>query len=85
MQLDVDDVVYPTEVDAEILGSGAVMAFAIITPLLLLSYAIEGRKNIQATSLDPIFCFVGAATLIAAGGTDRQINRQTDRQRDRQT
>jgi hypothetical protein len=47
MQLDVEDVVYPQEVDAEILGSGVVMAFSIISPLILLAYAVEGRKNIQ--------------------------------------
>jgi len=87
MQLDVDDVVWPQEVDAEILGQGkstlcaaqkhghkitiflgAVMAFSVITPMILLAYATEGRKTVQATSLDLIFCFVAAATLIAAGG-----------------
>jgi hypothetical protein len=47
MQLDVEDVVYPQEVDTELLGSGAVMAFSIITPMILLAYAIEGRKNVQ--------------------------------------
>ena len=47
MQLDVEDVVYPQEVDTELLGSGAVMAFTIITPLILLAYAVEGRKTVQ--------------------------------------
>ena len=40
----------------------------IVTPLILLAYAVEGRKRIQATSLDPLFSFVGAALLIASGG-----------------
>ena len=52
MQLDVEDVVYPQEVDTEMLGSGAVMAFTIITPLMLLAYAVEGRKNVQVQSIE---------------------------------
>ena len=40
----------------------------IVTPLILLAYAVEGRKRVQATSLDPLFSFVGAALLIASGG-----------------
>lgn len=63
-----DDVTYPVEADAEILGAGVVMAFAVITPMILLAYAVEGRKKVQGTYLDAMFCFVGAATLIAAGG-----------------
>lgn len=59
---------YPTEADAEILGAGVVVAFTIISPMILLAYAIHGRKAVQATSMDAIFCFVGACTLIAAGG-----------------
>jgi hypothetical protein len=47
MQLDVEDVLYPQEVDTEVLGTGAVMAFAVITPMILLAYAVEGRKQIQ--------------------------------------
>jgi hypothetical protein len=80
MQLDAEDVVYPQEVDAEILGSGVVMAFTVISPLILLAYAVEGRKNVQATSLDTIFCFVAAATLIAAGG---EINYEKYKHRER--
>jgi hypothetical protein len=44
MVLDNNDIIDPTEVDAEILGAGTVMAFTIITPLMLLAYAVEGRK-----------------------------------------
>jgi hypothetical protein len=44
------------------------MAFSVITPLILLAYAVEGRKEVQATSLDYIFCGVAAGLLIAAGG-----------------
>jgi len=47
---------------------GVVMAFAVITPMILLAYALEGRKSVQATSMDMIFCFVAATLLIAAGG-----------------
>lgn len=68
-----EDVTYPTEADAEILGAGVIMAFTIITPMILLAYAVEGRKRVQATYLDAAFCFVGAATLIAAGGEDNKI------------
>lgn len=67
-QLDKNDVRYPMEVDAEILGTGTVVAFVIITPMILLAYSIYGHKRIQATSLDPIFCFIAACTLIASGG-----------------
>jgi hypothetical protein len=57
------------QVDAEILGAGVVMAFTVITPLILLAYAVEGRKAVQSTSIDSMFSFVAAITLIAAGGT----------------
>ena len=67
MELNYDDVVHK-ETDAEILGTGATMAFTIITPMILLAYAVEGRKRVQATSLDAIFSFIAAALLIAAGG-----------------
>jgi len=66
--LDRKDVRYPVEADAEIVGLGGVTAFLIITPMLLLAYAIEGRKSIQAMKLDAIFCFIGAGVLIAGGG-----------------
>ena len=66
--LDRKDVRYPMEADAEILGLGGVTAYIIITPMLLLAYATEGRKAIQALKLDAIFCFVGAIVLIAGGG-----------------
>lgn len=62
------DPVYPMEVDAEIIGAGAVMAFTVITPLILLAYAVEGREAVQSTSLDSLFCFVAAVMLITAGG-----------------
>ena len=44
MVLDNEDVIDSSEVDAEVLGAGTVMAFTIITPMILLAYAIEGRK-----------------------------------------
>ena len=54
--LDRKDVRYPMEADAEILGLGGVTAFLIITPMLLLAYAIEGRKSIQVKRPDFIQC-----------------------------
>ena len=63
-----EDPFYPTEADAEIIGSGTLMCLIIVTPMILLAYAVEGRKRIQATSLDPLFSFAGAGMLIAAGG-----------------
>ena len=36
--------------------------------MMLVAYAVEGRKTIQSTSLDTILTFVAAALLIAAGG-----------------
>ncbi len=68
MILHAEDAAYPTEADAEILGSGTLIALNIITPMILLAYAVEGRKNVQATSLDALFCFAGACLLIATGG-----------------
>lgn len=64
--LDQKDPIYEAEVDIEILG-GCVMAFVIITPMILLAYAIEGTDAIQRTSLDSLFTFTAAATLIATG------------------
>ena len=51
-----------------ILGCGTLICFIIVTPMILLAYAVEGRKNIQATSLDALFSFAGACMLIAVGG-----------------
>jgi len=68
MVLDREDVRYPMEADAEIVGTGATTAFLIITPMILIAYVVEGRKAIQAMKLDAMFCLVGAGTLIAAGG-----------------
>ena len=68
MILHVNDVTYPTEADAEILGSGTLTCFIIVTPMILLAYAVEGRKEIQRTSIDALFCFAGACMLIATGG-----------------
>ena len=68
MILHTNDNVYPTEADAEILGCGTLICFMIVTPMILLAYAVEGRKNIQATSLDALFSFAGACMLIAVGG-----------------
>ena len=52
----------------KILGCGTLICFMIVTPMILLAYAVEGRKNIQATSLDALFSFAGACMLIAVGG-----------------
>lgn len=46
--------------DTEILG-GCVMAFVVITPMILLAYAIEGSEIIQES---PEFQLIGLATLI---------------------
>jgi hypothetical protein len=70
--LDADDPDYPTEVDAEIVG-GVTMAFCVITPAILLAYAIEGREAVMRTSLDALFCLAGAVLLIAAGGKNKLI------------
>lgn len=59
---------YETEADAEIIGSGAVTAFAIISPLLLLAYIAEGRSAIQRTFMDALFSFIGGGMFLAAGG-----------------
>jgi len=88
MMLHNEDAAYPTEADAEILGSGTLTCLMIVTPLILLAYAVEGRKRIQATSLDPLFSFVGAALLIASGGMtcfawNNANNNVSDGQRDR--
>ena len=82
--LDAKDVTYETEVDAEIIGAGTVMAFTVITPMILLAYSIYGADTIQATSLDALFCFVGSAMLVTSGSktmyTDLyiRIDRQLD-------
>ena len=76
MVLNTYDSIYPTEADAEILGCGTLICLMIVTPMILLAYAVEGRKNIQATSLDAIFSFVGAAMLIAVGGNYLITNRK---------
>ncbi len=62
---------YPTEVDAEIIG-GVTMAFTIISPAILLAYAIEGREAVMRTALDAVFCLVGAIMMITLGGTESQ-------------
>ena len=66
-KLDSPDMNYPAEVDAEILG-GAVLCMNLVSPFLLLAYAMYGTDRIQSTSLDALFCVVGAGTLIALGG-----------------
>ena len=65
--LDQVDNNYETEVDTELLG-GAVLAFTIISPMLLLAYALEGVEVIQRTSMDILFSTVGGIVLIAVGG-----------------
>ena len=54
--------------DTELLG-GAVLAFTLITPMILLAYALEGVENVQRTSMDILFSTVGGILLIAVGGT----------------
>ena len=56
--LDKRDVRYPMEADAEILGTGAVTTFMIVTPMILLAYVIEGRKAIQASFIFGCLCSV---------------------------
>ena len=62
------DVTYETEVDAEIIGVGTITAFTIISPMILLAYALYGRKTVQGTHLDILFCMVGAILFITSGG-----------------
>ena len=66
--LDTQDPTYPAAADTEIIGNGALICLIIVTPMILLAYAVEGRKNVQATSLDALFAFAGATLLIASGG-----------------
>ena len=65
--LDQEDNNYETEVDTELLG-GVVMAYCVITPMILLAYSYEGTNVVQRTSMDVIFSFVGAFVLVAVGG-----------------
>jgi len=58
----------PTETDAEIIGCGILTCMAIVSPSILLSYLVEGRKVIQATVLDCAVSFIAAALLMCAGG-----------------
>merc|ERR1712241_990240 len=68
MILHAEDPAYPTEADAEILGTGTLLCLILVTPMILLAYSVEGRKAVQSTSLDCLFSFAGACLLIAAGG-----------------
>ena len=68
MILHAEDPAYPTEADAEILGTGTLLCLILVTPMILLAYTVEGRKAVQSTSLDCLFSFAGACLLIAAGG-----------------
>jgi len=67
LNLDQNDVTYKTEIDTEFLG-GALVAFTIISPLMLLAYAVEGTNVIQRTSMDVLFSITGAFVLVALGG-----------------
>jgi hypothetical protein len=51
MVLDNEDIIDSSEVDAEILGAGTLMAFTIISPMILLAYAVEGRKVLEQGKL----------------------------------
>jgi len=62
------DATYETEVDAEIIGVGTITAFTIISPMLLLAYSLYGRKAVQGTHLDILFCAVGAILFLTSGG-----------------
>ena len=75
MILHAEDPAYPTEADAEILGTGTLLCLILVTPMILLAYSVEGRKAVQSTSLDCLFSFAGACLLIAAGGTFFSSNR----------
>lgn len=58
----------PSEVDAEVIGCGILTCMAIVTPLILLSYVMEGREAVQCTVMDSAFCFIAATLLMCAGG-----------------
>merc|ERR1712029_702686 len=57
MILHAEDPAYPTEADAEILGTGTLLCLILVTPMILLAYSVEGRKAVQSTSLDCLFSF----------------------------
>ncbi|TRY78313.1 hypothetical protein TCAL_05016 [Tigriopus californicus] len=59
---------YETEADTEIIGSGTVTAFAIISPLLLMTYIAEGRSAVQRTFMDAVFSLAGGGLFLATGG-----------------
>merc|ERR1712004_610714 len=44
MILHAEDPAYPTEADAEILGTGTLLCLILVTPMILLAYTVEGRK-----------------------------------------
>merc|ERR1711872_163764 len=58
----------PTETDAEIIGCGMLTCMAIVTPVILVSYVLEGRDKIQSTVMDCAFCFMAGILLMCAGG-----------------
>ena len=69
-----EDATYETEVDAEIIGVGTITAFTIISPMILLAYSLYGRKAIQGTHLDILFCAVGAILFLTSGGIGHVFN-----------
>ena len=69
-----EDATYETEVDAEIIGVGTITAFTIISPMILLAYSLYGRKAIQGTHLDILFCAVGAILFLTSGGICHVFN-----------
>merc|ERR550532_639962 len=44
MILHAEDPAYPTEADAEILGTGTLLCLILVTPMILLAYTVEGRS-----------------------------------------
>ena len=58
----------PAETDAEIVGCGILTCMAIVTPMILISYLMQGRDVIQSTVIDIAFSFIAAALLMCAGG-----------------
>ena len=75
--LHAEDVTYETEVDAEIIGVGTITAYTIISPMILLAYALYGRKTVQGTHLDILFTFIGAILFITSGGISSSLDQAT--------
>ena len=53
--------------DAEILGNGAIVAYTVISSVLLISYVIDGRWEIQRFFLEWFWNFVGFVLFAGVG------------------